>query len=101
MSLAGIEKIKKAEAEAQDIIKEADAEAAVALENAKREAISIINEAERIAEQDYRAELDKASEEAERIYDDIIKDTDNNCKIIKDNAKKNLDKAVTYIVKEV
>lgn len=101
MSIAGIEKVREAEAAADKARKSADEEAAAILASGKKEAKAILDKAEKEADADYKATIAKAETEAADLYQSRIDKEKLACEKIKSDARGNLDAAVEKIIGKV
>lgn len=101
MSIAGIEQVRAAEAEADRIRKSAEDEAAALVANSKREARKLVEDAEAAAQQEYKEMLAKAAQEAEVLYENRTEEERKTCEEIKAAAREHLPEAVSAIVGKV
>lgn len=101
MSIAGIEQVRAAEAEADRIRKSAEDEAAALVANSKREARKLVEDAEAAAQQEYKDLLAKAAKEADVLYENRTEEERKTCEEIKAAAGEHLPEAVAKIVGKV
>ncbi|MDD5875205.1 MAG: hypothetical protein PUC78_04935 [Baileyella intestinalis] len=101
MSIAGIEKVRQAEAEAAELRKSAEDEAAAIADSAKKESRAILDEAERQADESYKATLAQAEAEGERLYEDRISKEKEACLKFSEAASSRLEEAADLIVGKV
>lgn len=101
MSIAGIEKVKEAEAAADKIRKNAEDAANAIVAEGRKEARAMIDDAEKKAEAEYRKVLAKAEEKASKLYQDKIDMEQQTCEAIKAEGRKNLVEVVDTIVGKV
>ncbi len=101
MSIAGIEKVRETELEAERIRKSAEEQASQIVADGKREAKSILEQASKDAEKAYREAMEKAETEAEEIYNARISEQRKLCETIKSDARAGMDSIVDKIVGKV
>jgi V/A-type H+-transporting ATPase subunit G/H len=101
MSIAGIEKVRAAETEADEMRKSAEDEAAQIIASGKKEARAILDEAEGAGSGEYKAVMAEAEEEAARLYQERIDREQAACEKIRADARRNMDAAVDLIVGKV
>ena len=101
MSIAGIEKVRETELEAERIRKSAEEQASQVVADGKREAKSMLEQASKDAQKAYREAMEKAETEAEEIYNAKISEQQKLCETIKSDARAGMDSVVDKIVGKV
>ena len=101
MSIAGIEKVREAELEADRLKKSADEEASGIVADGKRKAREMLEQASKDAETAYKKAMEEAEAEATAIYDQKIAEEKASCEKIKENARADFDSVVHSIVGKV
>ncbi|MPM54867.1 hypothetical protein SDC9_101650 [bioreactor metagenome] len=101
MSIELIKTIKEVEQNADQLIKDAKAEAKQLNLVAQNEAASMTKQIQDQAEAEVAVIIAQANQDAQKRYDEIIEKTIHECTQLKDNARKNLDKAVNIVYERV
>lgn len=101
MSIAGIEKVRDAEALAEQVRKSSLEEAAQIVAAGKKEANALLEEAERNGTAVYKSAIASAEVEAEKLYQMRIHEEQEACNQFKSAARENLKEAVDAIVGKV
>jgi len=101
MSIDILRSIKDAEAEAEQIIKQSVAEARQIISDAQAQSSKLIEQAEEDAVKSYKAIIAKAENSQQEEIKKLNKQIDNECNAIRDNASKNMKKAVEVIIERI
>lgn len=101
MSIAGMEKVKGAEAAADKIKKSAEEEAARIIADGKRETKELLEQAEKDAEAGYQQILDEAERDAAKLYQERVDEEQQVCEQIKAAGREHLAEVVDLIVGKV
>lgn len=101
MSIAGIEKVKEAEAAAEKIRKNSETEAAGIIAAGKKEAKAVIEGVQKEGDTEYKIKMSKAETEAQGLYQKRIDEEKKTCEEIKVEGRKNMGHAVDTIVGKV
>lgn len=93
--------IKEAEANAEAMVKQAKAQATTLVEDAKREAKQQTEEADKASRKACQDLINQGQGEADKLYEDCLKDADGICAQIQEQAKANQDRAIKYIIEGI
>ena len=101
MSIADIEKVRKAEAAAVELKKQAEDSAAQIIADGKKEARDLLDAAAKEADGIYQAAIAKAEEQASKLYDEIIAKEQAACENVKESGRAKIGEVVDDIVGKV
>ena len=97
MSIQILKEIKEAEFEAERIEKESMVRARELISETKREAYETVERTIQDSEKEAKEILERSAKEAENEIEGIEKQIDEKCKIIREEALGNVEKAVQFI----
>ena len=101
MFVEEITRIRESEAKADELQKNAKLESKKSLSDAKAQAARMVEEAELKAKEIYDTYIQEGQDEAERQYEQFLKDTHAECDDLIAKAKDNEDKAVELIAERI
>ncbi|MDI3535072.1 MAG: V/A-type H+/Na+-transporting ATPase subunit [Thermosediminibacterales bacterium] len=101
MAVEEIKAIKEAEKEAEKILADAKRKAAQIVKEAKEEAENLIADTIKNAEAEGRILVQKAEESSKKEVDGIKSEYEQKWKAMEQQALKNMDKAVNFIVERI
>lgn len=101
MSIADIKRVRDAEEQAANIKKQSELDAAQIVADGKKEAKDLLDKANKDAENFYKAQIEKAEEQATAAYDEIIAKEQAACEKIKEGGRAKIGGVVDDIVRKV
>ncbi|WP_425755323.1 hypothetical protein ACPW7J_12020 [Ihubacter sp. rT4E-8] len=101
MFVEELTKIRDSEAKADEILKKAKLDAKQSLEAARSEAVKLTDEARAKGKSIYDALVAEGEAEADRQYETFLEKTRDDCRVMKESAKKREDKVIDYIAERI
>ena len=101
MSIKHLKQIREQEELADKIRKDGLLESKRIVSSATEDAATLIERAKSEANVLYKEAIEKSAKEAELDYDREIQQANKECDMLSDHAKKNLEKAVSLIIRKV